>query len=58
MKPLLKYHGGKHYLKDFIISNFPAGYENMVYVEPFLGGGSILLNKKKSMRTEVLWRNY
>lgn len=48
MKPLLKYHGGKYYLKDFIISNFPAGYENMVYVEPFLGGGSILLNKKKS----------
>jgi DNA adenine methylase len=50
-QPLIKIHGGKWYLADWIISLFPANYKEMVYIEPFLGGGSVLLKKEKS-RTE------
>lgn len=45
--------GGKSKLRDQIIGMFPENYENMIYVEPFVGGGSILLTKKKS-RFEVV----
>ncbi len=48
MRPLIKTHGGKNYLKHWVISNFPKDYEKMFYLEPFIGGGSILLNKKPS----------
>ena len=48
IRPPFKYHGGKYYLCDWIISSFPANYEDMTYVEPYVGGGSVLLNKKKS----------
>jgi len=33
---------------NFILRHFPEDYENMVYVEPHFGRGSILLNKKPS----------
>lgn len=47
-QPLIKIHGGKWYLADWIISLFPVNYQYMVYCEPFLGGGSVLLKKEKS----------
>lgn len=53
-QPLIKIHGGKWYLADWIISLFPANYKEMVYCEPFLGGGSVLLKKEKS-REEFLY---
>lgn len=49
MNGLVKIHGGKHYIKQWVIDNFPINYESMTYVEPFVGSGSIVLNKKPSI---------
>lgn len=32
-----------------ILQHFPENYQNMRYLEPFIGNGSILLNKEKSL---------
>lgn len=44
-RPILRYHGGKWKLAPWIIANFPA---HRVYVEPYGGGGSVLLRKPRS----------
>lgn len=53
LRPIFKIHGGKYYLKEFVISNFPKNYEDLTYVETCAGGCSILLNKLRSKR-EIL----
>ena len=42
---MLRYHGGKWVLAPWILEHLPA---HRIYVEPFGGGGSVLLRKERS----------
>jgi DNA adenine methylase len=44
MKSPVKYFGGKSFMTDIILNNFPKEYK--IYVEGFGGGGSILFAKE------------
>ena len=45
--------GGKDKIKKKIVNLFPDNYENMIYIEPFVGGGSVFLEKEPS-KIEVI----
>lgn len=47
-RPAFKCHGGKYYLARWIIAHFPPNSCDLVYVEPYCGGASVLLNKQRS----------
>lgn len=49
-RPVVKIHGGKYYLSDFVISHFPFDYGSLDYFELFGGAASVLTNKKRSGR--------
>lgn len=53
LRPPFKIHGGKRYLYSWIIENFPKDYETMDYIEPFVGAGSVLLNKVPCLPTKI-----
>ncbi len=48
MLAILKYPGSKWQIAKWIIGHFPEGYQNMTYLEPFFGSGSIFFNKDRS----------
>jgi DNA adenine methylase len=50
LRPAVKWHGGKAYQARAIVSRMPA---HTVYVEPYAGGLSVLLNKPRSAREVV-----
>jgi DNA adenine methylase len=43
-RPVLRYHGGKWLLAEWIISHFPP---HRIYTEVFGGGGSVLMQKSR-----------
>ena len=48
LSPVLKYPGSKWSMTEWIISNFPDGYENMTYLEPYFGSGAVFFRKNRS----------
>lgn len=46
IRPLVKVPGSKSQLNSWIIDHFPKNYQELSYIEPFVGGGNILLNKE------------
>lgn len=48
MKAVFRYPGAKWSLADWIIEHFPAGYERLAYLEPFVGSGAVFFNKRPS----------
>src|SRR5438046_2238485 len=51
LSPPLKWHGGKHYLAQKILSLMPA---HVHYVEPYAGGLAVLLAKNPQGVSEVV----
>jgi DNA adenine methylase len=51
INPPIKYHGGKHYLAKRIIALMP---KHTHYVEPYFGGGAVLLAKDPEGVSEVV----
>jgi DNA adenine methylase len=49
LRGVFKCHGGKFYLSQWIISNFPKNYTQMTYIEGCAGAANILLNKQRSL---------
>lgn len=45
MRAVFRYPGSKWSIAQWIIEHFPAGYEKMVYLEPFVGSGAVFFNK-------------
>lgn len=50
----LKWHGGKFYLASKIIALFPPRDTWLHYVEPYFGGGSVLLANDPEGISEVV----
>lgn len=48
LKPVIKTSGSRQKVAEWIVERFPENYREMVYVEPFLGDGSVLLAKNES----------
>jgi len=52
IKPIIK-SNNKLSIISWILEKFPQDYQQMRYVEPFVGNGSVLLNKDKSIEEVV-----
>lgn len=45
---LIRWYGGKYYMRDWVLEHFPPEDSYSIYVEPFGGGANVLLEKKPS----------
>lgn len=54
LRPPFKIHGGKYYLSSWVIDKFPKDYTQFDFIVPFVGAGSVLLNKTKSSVSEAV----
>lgn len=48
MNSLIRYPGSKWTIADWLISNFPKGYEDMTYLEAYFGTGACFMKKRRS----------
>jgi DNA adenine methylase len=46
---IIKYPGSKSRIASWIVSHFPDDYQNMTYLEPYFGSGSIFFTKSPSV---------
>lgn len=49
LRPVIKVNESKTYLAEYVVEKFPENYREMTYLEPFVGGGSVLLAKDPSV---------
>lgn len=52
-RPPFSRQGGKYLLYKTVIANFPKDYQEMTYVEPFVGGGSVFFNTEPLKKSVV-----
>ncbi|MCB8889956.1 DNA adenine methylase [Vreelandella malpeensis] len=48
LPPVLRYHGGKWKMADWLLAHFPNASSYDTYVEPFGGSASVLMRKPRS----------
>ncbi len=48
LKPVIKVSDSRSLVSDWIVEKFPENYRELTYLEPFVGGGSVLLHKDPS----------
>jgi DNA adenine methylase len=53
IRSAIKCFGGKYYLASWIIKHFPSNYTNMCFIEPFGGGGNVILQKQPSVVLDI-----
>lgn len=53
LKPVIKANDGRGGIAEWIVDKFPENYREMNYLEPFVGSGSVLLQKDPS-KEEVI----
>lgn len=48
LPPVLRYHGGKWRIADWVLAHFPPASAYDTYIEPFGGSASVLMRKSRS----------
>jgi DNA adenine methylase len=51
--PVISREGGKFRLYKKVIESFPDDYTDMIYVEPFVGGGSVFFNTEETKKKVI-----
>lgn len=53
LKPVIKVNDSRSAVSEWIVEKFPENYREMTYLEPFVGGGSVLLQKDASVEEVI-----